>query len=211
MDDTLEWENVKVKCCCIDKSHCDGKCRKSKSFHVAFLYNSRVSRRKYPLKLLLTANKREDKFSLSISGNIRKWYRQKNSKKDLKYDEFIDCIRIIAKGIQVEEDVLLKMEITKLVAGTSLLLKSEKRDLNNSLIKNGTVEKEYFKKIYFLRFDLSTNQIKASTFIDKFDTLKKVRDNWNHIPLIIETHLTDVVFADVISKNKKPKLMVIQL
>lgn len=218
-------------------------CPPEKYFYTGKIYNNQFPRKRFSLKLLLTADEKNDVFSLSINGSIRKWYYQKNSRKDLNFEEFIDCIELIAKELNTDVKNLLNGKITQLEVGLTLLLKSEMRDINDCFVKYrnaerevveetslyfhftnynlifydkfiemnknkiwSDIEKNVFKKFYFLRFEINAKKVSGTTFKNKFDTIDKIRDNWNTIPPVIEKYINDVVFVDVISKDKKTEI-----
>lgn len=213
----------------------------NKVLYKGLLFNSKFDKRKFPLRLLLTTNEKTEKFSLSIIGSIRKWYYQKNSRIDLKPDEFIDCIRLMSDELSLDfETFLINGKITELEVGITLLLKSEMRDINDCFVKYRNAEREVFEettlyfhfenyklvfydkfleinknkiltekekrvfdKFHFLRFEVSAEKVSGTMFKGKFDTLEKIRDNWNLLPSVIEKYINDIVFVDMISKEKE--------
>src|SRR5690606_10170527 len=123
-EDTISWKEYKKE----EFSN--------KILYKGLLYNSKFDKKKFPLRLLLTTNEKTEKFSLSIIGSIRKWYYQKNSRIDLKPDEFIDCIRLMSDELSLDfETFLINGKITELEVGITLLLKSEMRDINDCFVK----------------------------------------------------------------------------
>ncbi|NDP27068.1 MAG: hypothetical protein GZ087_06545 [Flavobacterium sp.] len=225
----IRWKPKEVK-----------NCPPTKYFYIAKIYNSNFSKKKFSLKLLLTADEKNDIFSLSINGSIRKWYYQKNSRKDLNFKEFIDCIELIAKELNTDVKTVLSGKVTQLEVGLTLLLKSEMREINDCLVKYRNAEREVFeettlyfkfvnyklifydkflemnkntiwsdieenvfKKFYFLRFEINAKKVSGMTFKNKFDTIEKIRNNWNMLPSVIEKYINDIVFVDVISEDKK--------
>ena len=64
-------------------------------------------------------------------------------------------------------------------------------------------EKRIFDKFHLLRFEISANKVSGTMFNGKFDTLEKIRDNWNLLPLVIEKYINEIDFVDVISKEKE--------
>lgn len=211
----------------------------NKKFLVAKLYNPKTPKKAYTLKVLLTLNIKTDVFSLSISGSLRKWYFQENSRSDLNLDQYIECIELIAKGIKIDVDDLKKMIVTKLEIGVTLLLKSNMRsiiecfvklrnaervvfeettlyfkfknygivlydkylEMNKNIIWTN-IEKNVYKKFYFLRFEINAKKISGTTLKGKFDTLGRIQDNWNELSQTIEKHMTAIVFVDTISEEK---------
>lgn len=111
-EDKLEWK-PSFK----DNSECPHK-----TFQEIKLFNSRFKKKKYSLKILHTADDKKVEFSLSISGSIRKWYYQENSRKDLNHTEFVDCIRLLADEIGVRESELWNAKVTKVEVGVTLLV-----------------------------------------------------------------------------------------
>lgn len=212
----------------------------NKYLYTTLLYNRQYKVQKHPLKLLLTADKKTEKFSLSISGSIRKWYYQKNSRKDLKQEEFEGCIRLLSKELCIDEKVLLKGKVTKLELGLTILLKSKfkgiidcfvkyrnaKRDnkfkttlyfefknyklvfyekfseMNKGKILNKGQEK-FSKKFDLLRFEISLKKISGTVYKNKFNTIGKIIDQWEIILKIMEKYISNIVFVDVLSKEKE--------
>ena len=218
-------------------------CPDEKYFYNARIYNRRFPKKSFSLKLLLTADEKNDTFSLSIKGSIRKWYYQNNSRKDLNFEEYIDCLKLIAKELDTDFKKLLTGKVTKVELGLTLLLKSEMRGINDCFIKYRNGEREVvektslyfhftnyklifydkflemnknsirdeikenvFKKFYFLRFEMNAKKVSGTTFKGKFDTLERIKENWNLIPPAIEKYFNDIVFVNVISKEKKVEL-----
>ena len=68
------------------------------------------------------------------------------------------------------------------------------------------IDNNVFKKFYFLRFEINAKKVSGTTFKNKFDSIEKIRDNWNMLPPVIEKYINDVVFVDVISKEKKTEI-----
>lgn len=211
-----------------------------KSFFISKLYNPNSNKKKFPLKLLLTANEKTEKFNLSISGNLRKWYFNSNSRKDLNFKEYEECIKLIASELGVDfETLLVQGKLTELELGITVLLKSELRNINNCFVKYRNSERQVFNKttLYFhfgnykmvlydkflemnnnkiqtkekvkiynkfhlFRFEINIDKVSGTILKGKLDTLGKVLENWNTIPLLIEKYINDIIFVDVISKEK---------
>jgi len=119
-----------------------------------FFYKAKIFKtddKKFPLRVLLTGNHNTERFSLSITGSIRKWYFQENSKKDLKLDEFIKCLKKIANILYVDYEVLLKAKVTKLEIGITLSLPPHLRELKNCFISYGHSERKEYNNdtLYF--------------------------------------------------------------
>lgn len=211
-----------------------------KSFFISKLYNPTSNKKKFPLKLLLTANEKTEKFNLSISGNLRKWYFNSNSRKDLNFKEYEECIKLIASELGVDfETLLAEGKLTELELGITVLLKSELRNINNCFVKYRNSEREVFNentlyfhfgnykmvlydkflemnnnkiqtkekveiynKFHLFRFEINIDKVSGTILKGKLDTLGKVLENWNTIPLLIEKYINDIIFVDVISKEK---------
>lgn len=230
-NENLNW--VKVK----NKNFPD------KTFYRALLFNRRFDKRRHPLWLLLTANEKTEKFSLSISGSIRKWYFNKNSRSDLKYEEFNDSLNLLANDIGINLETLLNGKVTKIELGLTILLKAKMRRLIDCLIKYRNAEREIFKettlyfkfgnyklvfydkylemnkctkwtkkeeivfnKFYFLRFEINANKVSGTNLKTDYNTPKKIIENWNSIPSLIENYISDIVFVDVISSKKRNEI-----
>jgi DNA-binding Lrp family transcriptional regulator len=226
-NDNITWKETTVEDC------------PDKFFYNAKLYNSAFPKKKFSLKLLLTADEENDTFDLRINGSIRKWYYQKNSRKDLNYEEFIDCIRLLAKELGTTKKRILAGKVNKVEIGVTLLLKAKMRGINDCFVKYRNAEREVFeettlyfkfanyklvfydkfleinkntiwsdvqKKVfetfYFLRFEINAKKVSGTTFKDKFDTVERIKENWNQLPGVIEKYITKVVFVDVISKER---------
>jgi len=143
----------------------------NKIFHKSLLYNG--DKKKYPLRLLLTSDEEKDEFSLSVTGSIRKWYFQENSRRDLSLDEFLDCTRLLAKELGIDHQTLLRSKITQLEIGITVTLKSDMRDIIHCFLKHRNAEREIYKKttlyFYFENYKL--------VFYDKYLEMKDNRLN----------------------------------
>ncbi|NLN34148.1 MAG: hypothetical protein GX159_11215 [Flavobacteriaceae bacterium] len=106
-----------------------------KTFQKAKLFNGKFKKKKHSLKLLLTADERKDEFSLSISGSIRKWYYQENSRKDLNHTEFVDCIRLLADEIGVRESELWNTKVMKVEVGVTLLVDKKFKGIKDCFVR----------------------------------------------------------------------------
>lgn len=227
-----------------------------KSFFTSKLYNPNSNKKKFPLKLLLTANEKTEKFNLSISGNVRKWYFNSNSRKDLNFKEYEECIKLIASELGIDFEILLAQgKLTELELGITVLLKSELRNINDCFVKYRNSERKVYKstlyflyrnsekkvcnestlyfhfgnykivlydkflemndnkiltkkkekiydKFHFFRFEINVDKVSGTILKGKLDTLGKVLENWNTIPLLIEKYINDIIFVDIISKEK---------
>ncbi|RED26934.1 hypothetical protein BD847_0865 [Flavobacterium cutihirudinis] len=228
-NDNINWKSKEVK-----------NCPPEKYFYKAKLYNSKFATKKFPLKLLLTANEKNNIFSLNIRGSIRKWYYQENSRKDLNSNEFDKCLKFIAEELNTELKTLLKGKITQLEVGVTLLLKSEMRNLIDCFVKYRNAERKIvkktslyfhfknynlifydkyleinnndirpqkkrnvFNKFYLFRFEVNAKKVSGTILKSKFNTLEKLRNNWNQLPPMLEKYIDDIVFVDVISKEKE--------
>lgn len=122
------------------------KCKKGLQANLT--YKSRM----FSLRMLLTENIKTGTHTLSINGSIRKWYFNCNSRKDLNYLEFIDCIEILGKKLGLKkEDIWISFKITKLEVGVTLLLKYFTNDILNCFVKyrNAQRDNKFETTIYF--------------------------------------------------------------
>lgn len=106
----------------------------------------------FSLRMLLTENLRTGTYSLSINGSIRKWYFDKNSRKDLNYYEFIDCIEILGCKLGLKKGEIWRMfKVTQLEIGVTLLLKSFTNDILDCFVKyrNAKRDDKNVTSIYF--------------------------------------------------------------
>lgn len=126
-----------------------------------YRYNLTHKSKPFKLRLLLTENLKTKQSTLSIDGSIRKWYFGKNTRKDLNYKEFIECIEIIESKIGFKKgEIWLKSNITKLEIGVTLLLKDFTIDILNCFVKYKEAKRDishvttlYFKQTnYELKF-----------------------------------------------------------
>jgi|GEM_PF-2478197 len=106
-----------------------------KTFQKAKLFNSQFKKKKHSLKLLLTADEKKDEFSLSIRGSIRKWYYQENSRKDLNYAEFVDCIGLLAREIGMRENELWNSKVVKVEVGVTLLVDKKFKGIKDCFVR----------------------------------------------------------------------------
>ncbi|AOW10355.1 hypothetical protein [Flavobacterium gilvum] len=110
------------------------------------------NKKKFGLKLLLSENIITGLYSLSITGSIRKWYFKENSRSDLTYDEFIDCIEKIEYKLGLKKGKIWKLfEITQLEIGITLLLKSYFHNVINCFVRyrNSIRDNQYESTVYF--------------------------------------------------------------
>jgi hypothetical protein len=92
--------------------------------------------RMFSLRMLLSENLKTGNYSLSINGSIRKWYFNKNSRKDLNYYEFVDCIEILSNKLGLKKDEIWRLfKVTQLEIGVTLLLKSFNNDILDCFVK----------------------------------------------------------------------------
>jgi hypothetical protein len=108
--------------------------------------------RMFSLRMLLTENLKTGTYTLSIDGSIRKWYFDKNSRKDLSYKEYNECIEILGEKLGLKkEEVWKKFKITQLEIGATLLLKSFTNDILDCFVKYRNAERDdkYESTIYF--------------------------------------------------------------
>lgn len=106
-----------------------------KTFQKAKIFNSKFKRKKHSMKLLLTADEKKEEFSLSISGSIRKWYYQENSRKDLNYAEFVDCIGLLAREIGIRESELWNAKVMKVEVGVTLLVDKKFKGIKDCFVR----------------------------------------------------------------------------
>ncbi|MCK8142477.1 hypothetical protein MW871_11295 [Flavobacterium sp. I-SCBP12n] len=167
--------------------------------------------RMFSLRMLLTENLKAKTYTLSINGSIRKWYFDKNSRKDLNYFEFVDCIEILGGKLGLKKgEIWTKFKVTKLEIGITLLLKSFNNDILNCFVKYRNAERDdkncttvYFKfnnyilKIYdkYLEImqkqqtDLNKNIINKFLFFRFEISIKKIsgtsfNKNYNELSLL---------------------------
>ncbi|WP_084015861.1 hypothetical protein [Moheibacter sediminis] len=123
--DKLEWKPSDK-----DNSNCPHK-----TFQEIKLFNSKFKRKKHSMKILHTADDKKEEYSLSISGSIRKWYYQENSRKDLNYAEFIDCISLLAREIGMRESELWNAKVTKVEVGVTLLVDKKFKGIKDCFVR----------------------------------------------------------------------------
>lgn len=119
----------------------------------SMLYNDfKDGKRIMGLGILLTYNMKTETYSISIQGSIRKWYYKNNSRKDLNYNEFINCIELIGEKLGLKRNEIWGIfKITILEVGVTLLLKSYFHNIMNCFLKyrNSVRNDEYETTIYF--------------------------------------------------------------
>lgn len=115
-----------------------------KKHKKAMLYNSfSDGRRIMGLGVLLTENTKTKTYSVSVQGSIRKWYYKSNSRKDLKYIEFVHCIRLLEKKLGIKKNNIWEsFKITVLEVGVTLLLKSDFHNVINCFVKYRNAERD---------------------------------------------------------------------
>ena len=121
-------------------------------FINGFQANLTNKSRKFSLRMLLTENLKTETYTLSINGSIRKWYFDKNSRKDLNYFEFVNCIEILGSKLGLKKgEIWKKFKVTQLEIGITLLLKSFNNDILNCFVKyrNAKRDDKYVTTIYF--------------------------------------------------------------
>lgn len=128
-------------------------------FINGFQANLTNKSRRFSLRMLLTENSKTETYTLSINGSIRKWYFDKNSRKDLNYFEFVNCIEILGSKLGLKKgEIWKKFKVTQLEIGITLLLKSFNNNILNCFVKYRNAKRDdkhktsvYFK---FINFDL---------------------------------------------------------
>lgn len=214
-----------------------------KTEYTRRFYNKNLKKRKYPLKLLLTANEKTEKMSLSISGSIKKWYFQENSRRDLNADEFVDCMKLLAEELSIDYETLLNGKVTKLEVGLTVTLKPDMRNITDCFVKYRNAKriireetslyfefenyklvfydkflemqknkiwtenhKKVFDRFHFLRFEIRVKKVSGTNFKGNFDTIEKLINNWDKLPLIIENNIKAINFVDLISKEENMEI-----
>jgi len=100
--------------------------------------------KQYRINLTWFENKKLGKTRLRIDGNLRKWYYGINSSRDLSKKAFIDCIKILAEKIEMEENKLWNAKVTKLETGVTLKLKKKHRGIVNCIFDYKAFHKNTF-------------------------------------------------------------------
>lgn len=80
--------------------------------------------------------------------------------------------------------------------------------------KNENFRKLVKRKFYFLRFELrvdSVSKFNQSSFKDKINTLKNIKDNWNNIARSLHNISDDISFVDFISPEIEKELISSQI
>lgn len=142
-------DNPKIKWDWLDKTI---PTNPNKTFQKAKIFNSKFKRKSHSLKLLLTADEMKDEFSLSISGSLRKWYYQDNSRKDLNYSEFNDCISLLARELGMWESQLWNGKVTKLEVGVTLMVSEKFKNIADCFVRYRNSEREEVKTTVYLHF-----------------------------------------------------------
>lgn len=130
--------------------------------------------RMFSLRMLLTKNLKTKTYTLSINGSIRKWYFDKNCRKDLSYLEFVDCIEILGSKLSLKKGEIWSLfKITNLEIGITLLLKSSFRNIMDCFVKyrNAKRDSDYETSVYF---KFNNYEI---LFYDKFIEMNRGK-NW---------------------------------
>jgi len=119
-------------------------------FDRVIVNNKANVKRPFRLKLMLYYDDVKDEFTIGFNGSIRKWYFGSNTRKDLNYSEFLDCIKLLSIKIGLREIDLWKAKITQLESGITLLLKSYLKGIMNCLAKYRNFSREIEKTtLYF--------------------------------------------------------------
>lgn len=107
-------------------------------------------KRRFRITLMLYYDDAKEKLSISLNGSIRKWYFGENTRKDLNYSEFLDCIKLLSAKIGISEEYLWNAKVTQLESGITLLLKSDFKKINCCFIKYRNLERiEDRNTLYF--------------------------------------------------------------
>lgn len=145
-----------------------------------YRYNLTHKSKTFKLRLLLTENLKTKQTTLSIDGSIRKWYFGKNTRKDLNYKEFIECIEIIESKIGLKEgEIWLKSNITKLEIGVTLLLRNFTIDILNCFVKYKQAKRDisYVTTLYFKQTNYELKFYDKYLEIHKKDKKKLIKYN----------------------------------
>lgn len=92
-----------------------------------------TSSEKYRIVLTLLRDNEYNKSKLLVEGNLRKWYYGKHNIRDLNKKDFCLSVRMLAKTIGIEENLLWNASVTKLETGVTLKLKEEHRGIVNCI------------------------------------------------------------------------------
>lgn len=100
-------------------------------------------KRPHRIKLMMYYDSVKDKFTIGFNGSIRKWYFGKNTRKDLSYLQFLECIKLLSSKIGIREQDLWNAKITQLESGITLLLNNKFKDLDKCFLRHRTFDKSY--------------------------------------------------------------------
>ncbi|WP_284652109.1 phage/plasmid replication domain-containing protein [Flavobacterium terrisoli] len=116
---------------------------------ISYLVNKS---RLFRLRMLLTENLKTGKYSLSIDGSIRKWYFGKNSRSDLTFTEFYDCIEVLGRKLGLKKNEIWKVfKVTQLEIGVTLMLKALSNDVLDCFVRcrNAKIDRRYETTLNF--------------------------------------------------------------
>ncbi|WP_044402045.1 hypothetical protein [Lacinutrix sp. Hel_I_90] len=107
-----------------------GKSRFNPEINVLVKYLTREENlckknKKHSLKLTLAYDTKHGNHKLYIEGSIRKWYYGKYNIRDFNYKDFCQCISLLSKRLEIEENILWNAEITKLETGVTIRFTKE--------------------------------------------------------------------------------------
>ncbi|MFD2601770.1 hypothetical protein [Flavobacterium suzhouense] len=114
------------------------------------IYNPNATKKRFAIQLCKIVNIDTGEEFIMFENSIRKWYFGRNTRQDLKYFQYVDCIKILSREIGVREIDLWNARVMTLEMGINLLLKSNMKNVNECLIRyRGLKRVTILSSVYF--------------------------------------------------------------
>lgn len=94
------------------------------------------------LTVKIRFNKLNREYKLTVVGSIRKWYFGKNSRQNLTFTQFEECIKLLSIELRVKEAKLWKANITQLENGVTVVLTHKYKKVLDCFIKYINFERQ---------------------------------------------------------------------
>lgn len=198
---SIHLENVNGKI--LQKFNWVGKVSKNGiqywEFYIQNTFNLNKGKN-YLLKLTLKKDNDKKSYKLIIQNSLRKWYFNKNGKRDLYKLELWDCIfkLSIILGISFEE--ILNAKLTKLEIGFTVPLKAMYRKMQDGLYFYKRLEKWTFEETTYF------GNKNCSYHLKFYDKLAECYKNTNNAKHLVELNKKIYFMRFEVSINKISKV-----
>lgn len=93
------------------------------------------------LLLKIRYDKLKKEYKLTVNGSIRKWYFGKNSRQNLTFNQFEECIKLLSFEIGIKETKIWKANVTQLESGVTVVLAHKYKKVLDCFIKYKNFER----------------------------------------------------------------------